>query len=283
MVAARVGGVALARDVSSWLVVLSAPTQAAQATRFQNKAETRARSMATRLRQILARIAAEEAAIIIRRETGLAGMVATQKAGIDDLTGELLSLLVDFGLRQAADAAGIAVGGRFDLRGSFERRFIEAKRVQVQALTESTRQLMEQKIRSVLRTSLFETPRPSPGELARRLQREIPASIAFNGARAERVARTETAAAMNAGARHGMLVAGVVRQKWIAIQDGRGRHGHVDGMVVDIGKPFVFERFRVEKGVPVGTGIFVELLHPGDPTAEAEDIINCRCTIVAAA
>jgi len=96
--------------------------------------------------------------------------------------------------------------------------------------------------------------------------------------RAELIARTETARAANIGSMVGAMSTGLVTVKeWIAAKDNRTRriprdandHLHMDGVQLPIDKKFV---------VPAKTYID-NMLHPGDSTAHAGNVCNCRCTL----
>lgn len=86
--------------------------------------------------------------------------------------------------------------------------------------------------------------------------------------RAERIGRTEATGAYNAGA----LEAGVVEEagvkRWLATADGRTRASHLaaDGQCVPVQDTFT-----------VG-GASMQM--PGDPSAPAGEVIQCRCSIV---
>jgi hypothetical protein len=96
--------------------------------------------------------------------------------------------------------------------------------------------------------------------------------------RAELIARTETARAANLGSMVGAMSTGLVTVKeWIAAKDNRTRriprdandHLHMDGVQLPIDAKFV---------VPAKTYID-NMLHPGDSTAHAGNVCNCRCTL----
>lgn len=98
--------------------------------------------------------------------------------------------------------------------------------------------------------------------------------VKLSTTRAERIARTETAATVNAGTHVTYASEGVERREWLSVRDDRTRdgedggfnHASMDGVVVDIDKPFDVSG--------------ESLMYPGDPTnASAGNIINCRCTI----
>jgi hypothetical protein len=85
---------------------------------------------------------------------------------------------------------------------------------------------------------------------------------------AERIARTETTAAANYGAVQSGAVSGFVMQKrWISALDGRTRdpHAAANGLRVNEKEPFNVGGER--------------MMYPGDPSASAGNVINCRCTI----
>ena len=88
--------------------------------------------------------------------------------------------------------------------------------------------------------------------------------------RANLIARTESTGAYNYGALNALVDEGVRCKRWMATSDNRTRptHSSADGTIVRVRSPFI-----------VGGS---ELMMPGDPTAPAAEICNCRCTIVQA-
>lgn len=80
------------------------------------------------------------------------------------------------------------------------------------------------------------------------------------------IARTETHNGVVGGTHITYKAAGVEKKSWLVTQDGRERewHGSMDGQTVGIDEMFI-------------DGLGNELLHPGDPTAPPETVINCRC------
>lgn len=60
-----------------------------------------------------------------------------------------------------------------------------------------------------------------------------------------------------------------LKREWIAAIDYRTRHAHrlLDGQLADVDKPF-----KSELG---------DIMYPGDPSADPENVYNCRCTIAA--
>lgn len=86
---------------------------------------------------------------------------------------------------------------------------------------------------------------------------------------AERIARTEVVSAYNAGSIASYGDAGVERKEWLAASDEKTRETHSQAEAqgaIAIDKPF-----------QVGSS---EMMYPGDPDGEADEVINCRCTLL---
>jgi len=94
--------------------------------------------------------------------------------------------------------------------------------------------------------------------------------------RTERIARTETIRASNAGSRELFQEWGVQKHEWLSTKDDRtrtydntdGKYDHLeaDGQVVNIDEPFTVSG--------------ESLMFPGDPAGDPGNTINCRCTII---
>lgn len=86
--------------------------------------------------------------------------------------------------------------------------------------------------------------------------------------RANRIARTESTALHGFGADGVLAAEGWTHKKWVATLDKRTRDSHAaaDGQVVPVDGQF-----------SVGLSA---LQFPGDPSGPAEEVINCRCTII---
>jgi hypothetical protein len=91
--------------------------------------------------------------------------------------------------------------------------------------------------------------------------------------RATVTARTEAIGALNAGRLEAFKIAaaeegGDFETMWLATEDSRTRptHDEADGQRVSIGEPFTVGGFS--------------LAFPGDPTGPAQEVINCRCTLL---
>lgn len=90
--------------------------------------------------------------------------------------------------------------------------------------------------------------------------------------RAELIARTESCTTMNAGSTALYQSEGIEQKEWISVQDDRTRDSHLimDGVVVPI-----TDKFEVP-ATSQSDGAWME--YPGDPTAPASEVCNCRCT-----
>lgn len=91
--------------------------------------------------------------------------------------------------------------------------------------------------------------------------------------RAELIARTESCSTMNAGSMVLYGAEGIQMKEWISVQDDRTRDSHLvmDGVVVPI-----TDKFEVP-ATSQSEGAWME--YPGDPSAPAGEVCNCRCTV----
>jgi uncharacterized protein with gpF-like domain len=97
--------------------------------------------------------------------------------------------------------------------------------------------------------------------------------------RARVIARTEVNRATNVGHAVGaQSLPYEVDKKWSAANDHRTRHSHrlVHDHRVDETDTFKVPIYKGDKP----TGLFEEMLYPGDATASAANTVNCRCRVV---
>jgi len=89
--------------------------------------------------------------------------------------------------------------------------------------------------------------------------------------RADRIARTESTGALNAGLYQSQLDSGHKVHAWLAFADDRTRESHLfaNGQCKPIGEPFI-----------VGGS---SLMFPGMAGGPAHEVINCRCTTISGA
>lgn len=105
--------------------------------------------------------------------------------------------------------------------------------------------------------------------IARNMQKQlIKDGIALNRFRAARIARTEIVNASNVGSLEGAKSLRIPMEKtWLATRDSRVRDAHamVDGQTVMLEETFLVDGDNMQG--------------PGDPTASAANVVNCRCSI----
>lgn len=108
--------------------------------------------------------------------------------------------------------------------------------------------------------------------------RQIAALIdetAFGGTASDRaltIARTETVGALNAGNYLAAQQSGVLKYKaWLGQGDARMRPSHAD-----LDSYFAGGRHRLPIDAPFANG----LQYPGDQSGAADEVINCRCTLL---
>jgi HK97 family phage portal protein len=114
----------------------------------------------------------------------------------------------------------------------------------------------------------------SMGQVAARIQNTLgvdPDAPRRIGPRAERIARTEMNGLASQSSHTAMVESGVVSGKaWYSIGDGRTRPAHRSAA----------ERYTVANPIPLDARFDVggvQMMHPGDPTAPAREVVQCRC------
>ena len=107
----------------------------------------------------------------------------------------------------------------------------------------------------------FESGKGIP-EISREMMKDLNISQRY---RAERIARTEVIGASNMSSHAGAQATGLdLDKEWISFIDGKERDSHRDLNGTKIGMNELFSN---------------GLEMPGDVTGDAEEVINCRCTI----
>lgn len=143
------------------------------------------------------------------------------------------------------------------------RDFIAAKPVVLgKELRESSTAMLGRQVRRVVAQGMDEGI--DVVEMGARLKKAVSSSYALSPARAQVIARTETAQAAGF-ARYASMTQDneVGEHEWVAAGDGLEREDHAmeDGNIVRVGEPF-----------PV-----TQMNFPGDLSGPAEQRINCRC------
>jgi hypothetical protein len=94
------------------------------------------------------------------------------------------------------------------------------------------------------------------------------------------IARTETHGAANYGADGAARATGLkLRKEWVSAKDDRTRDTHrlANGQTVDMDQPFRIAIPLDQR--TIGGDEFELMMVPGDPTASAGNVINCRCVV----
>ena len=110
------------------------------------------------------------------------------------------------------------------------------------------------------------------GEGVAKLADRIKEVYAFAQARANTIARTESASMIEAGRYQNMINHGVKRHKWFTAMDGEVRDTHkaLHGSTQVMGL-----KFKYVSGLQAGQSS--PLRFPTDMSAPAAQVINCRC------
>lgn len=173
---------------------------------------------------------------------------------IDDVTA-LYEAVTAAGGARVSDLFGLA----FDLEAPYAQEFIAARAKQLAGYVTDT---TYGAIQDALREGVAEGE--AIPDLAARIEGVFSEA---STSRATTIARTETVSAFNGSAsltaqQYGSEV--VAGQEWIAEQDDRTRetHSDLDGTVIGMGETF-------DNGCA----------YPGDPSADPEEVVNCRCTL----
>lgn len=90
--------------------------------------------------------------------------------------------------------------------------------------------------------------------------------------RAELIARTESCTTMNAGSLELYKAEQIEMKEWISVQDDRTRDAHLimDGVVIPMSDRFEVPATSQSEGAL--------MMYPGEATAPAGQVCNCRCT-----
>ena len=104
------------------------------------------------------------------------------------------------------------------------------------------------------------------GELSKEKINEIYKQ--FEDTRVPTIAESTAVSGFNAGLWVGYQANGYKNKIWVSQVDNKVRDSHI---IANGQKVKIMEYFSV------GTDL---MLYPGDPTASAQEVINCRCTIL---
>jgi len=225
------------------------------------------------------------------RRLGIRGYVRKQDSADEEAAKEeLRRLMLLFGIRQMAGAAERGTRGLEGFKplvipGSIVRDAIEGKPVKIKwfwrrrgeiieranDVADAVKESVREGIKDMVREADGEFPKPSMGELARRIHERAhgPDGLSvFSPERAAIIAQTELAQSENTGIFEGYKEVGIEEIQWLAHTDGKSGDRHHEEMhkvTVKVGEYFV---------TPLGN----KLRYPGDPSGPIKETISCRCT-----
>ncbi len=172
------------------------------------------------------------------------------------------------GARQAlSEVAGLAGEELADAaQSATQQAWIKGKKVISTFKISKVNEVTQARIGRQLREGL------DAGEGLKELTERVRTTLGSNRARAQLIARTQTAGAVGSGRHAGMKAAGVELKGWLTSRDNNVRATHkaaeaayADGIPVD-------QPFKVAGEA---------LMYPGDPNGTAANIANCRCMTLA--
>lgn len=214
-----------------------------------------------------------------------------------DPSEELRLLLLRFGFKQAMESSNRTAGSQI-ISPALYRDVIAGKPVniklfqeiqagvirRVKNIQEETKERARASVKLIMLKASEEVPKPSAGEIARRIRTEFTGpdkegvhrvhavgedrSYVFSSERAAVIARTELAQAENAGIIAAYEATGVEEITWLAYTDGRSgdrHHERMNGKTIRLGEMFV---------LPSGA----RLRYPADPSGPIGETVNCRCS-----
>lgn len=164
-------------------------------------------------------------------------------------------------LRKTLGAGGRSVIGlRFNLENPRALQAIQQRALKLSGnVTETTLQ----RVRDVLTQARKDGVGMS--QIAKRIRED-----AFGGsisrARATTIARTETVGALNEGSHLAAMQSGMRSKRWLDQKDGRVRDSH--------------RAAAADGWIPFANVFSNGLLYPHEPSAPAEEVINCRCSLL---
>jgi len=212
----------------------------------------------------------------------LTGEIITPRgfqAQIEDAYRQMIvSAVTSFGVRVWQQAKGLGV--------PVERKEDFAQTMLMEAMKYLAREVIRERIGGVVLTTRMNIIRAiakgfvdglSINEIADLIM-EIAGQVSEN--RAKTIARTEIHGAANYGSWQAAKRAGVsVKKEWLSAQDLRTRsieagdewdHLAYDGTTVGMDESFPFMSSKGQNDA---------LMYPGDPSGDAGNVINCRCTL----
>lgn len=217
---------------------------------------------------------------IDKLKVGKSGKVILSKARDlteKELEGELEKILKSFGLRHinaTGEQVTLSMGADWIVEPSELTDFIKSKKILVKMINEETRAQVEKELRYILDHAAREFPKPSVGEIAKRItERFVTGDVyAFSPQRAALIARTESVQNESTAIYKGYELTEPDELEWVSSNNpnhGDRRHDLMNGQRVKFGEKF-YNKI---------TNNYMR--YPGDPEMEKPvDIFNCGCGII---
>ena len=261
-----------------------------ESRRHRRVVTSRAKAMAGALESYLKAEAKKHIRKIIQelRSEGPRALMRVRKASGDDWDDEkLLKIIMLYGVRQIVDSGREIAGSKWLLTPAMRDTYLFEKEILLQRIPKNLRKEMRHSVGRALGTWYADEPELSIGQVSHRLRNwlTVPSAAktpyalkplgkrftAFGlAARARMIARTEINQARNRGRVEAGKILGTQYWMWVSETDGLSgdrQHDALDGQIRPEGEAFVNP----------ATGESLE--YPGDPGADASEIINCRCSV----
>ena len=208
-------------------------------------------------------------------------VLTTKALPVEDIAA-FTRLVIRYG-NKAASLSSKKIASKYKLtldpKSPSKYIFLMKKEEILKATMRNLNAKLEDAMRDVLVDAASETPRPTRGELNKRI-RAVGLGVGgvFSPAVAQRIAFTEIASFQNFSTFDAYKQAGIKKIRWISTIDSRTRpafrklpranHILMNGKTTNLGTPFTMEVSNSQ------------MHYPGDPSGLAVDVINCRCTIM---
>ena len=164
--------------------------------------------------------------------------------------------MTKFGLLSTKEVGGIA----FDIDDEENRKILKEK---VFKFAEEVNETTKEKLRVALSIGILE------GEGVAELSKRVVKAMNVRIKQANTIARTETIGTANTATFQGYKQSGIkMKKQWLSAHDTRTRdaHARMDGVTIDLD-----ENFNVYG---------VKMKYPHDPSGGANNLVNCRCTLI---
>lgn len=231
--------------VSRQILASSKPHQIAKADRARHKLA----------KQYLSKIAV---ALDLAKQETMANLRSAMRARSIDLGNYIRAASVSSVMFDLGNFASNLLGGLEDVADTISRTFSINRQNKLKDVPQNIYDQIKGQIEDGMKSGATED------EIADSIEDAF--DQVYEG-RAQVVARTEAASGYGFQQAQDLADAGIEYKQWLSAEDDdvRPSHAAVDGEVVPVDEPF-------------SNG----LMYPGDPDGDPDEVINCRCTMIAA-